>query len=167
MPKIRKPNDIWLLMLEAKERNVGSGLANLLMYLQYGGFALSSYDQVLFEESSVNRMQEELELFRTTSRHPSLERTNFIVLLNKWDQLEEKIRRSPFVFSFEGNEYKGDKNNPLEVVDWIRDTLQSIDEHHRLHFHVITATDTSQFDEVFGKCHEVMLREQLNRAGVL
>jgi len=153
-------------------------------------FALSSYDQVLFEESNVNRMQEEFTLFRETSKNPVFEKTNFIVLLNKYDQFQEKIERIPFNFSFDkgdkndgdssfdkGNkndedfsfekyQYKGNKTDGGEVIEWIKETLRSIDQHECLYFHVVTATNTEEFNTVFADCHEIILREHFKRAGV-
>ncbi|ETO21297.1 G protein alpha q isoform 2, partial [Reticulomyxa filosa] len=103
---------------------------------------------VLFEDSTMNRMQEEFSLFRSTIKHPTFEGMSLIVLLNKWDQLEEKISYSPFSFSFEDYQYKGDKSNPSDVVTYVQDTLQSIAKHNRLYFNVLTATSLF-YDQTF------------------
>jgi len=131
-------------------------------------FALSSYDQMLKEReaSDVNRMHEEFELFRSTNHRPELNKTNFIVFLNKNDQFEEKLKLIPFNFSFEEHKYEGDKHDGLEITTWIKDTMRAIDTHDYLYFHVITALDTAKFNVVFGDCHETILQERFKGAGV-
>ncbi|CAM9177305.1 unnamed protein product [Ectocarpus sp. 12 AP-2014] len=52
---------------------------------------LSGYHQVLFEDSSVNRMQESLELFTEVAGNPIFEKTPIFVFLNKKDLFEEMI----------------------------------------------------------------------------
>ncbi|CBN73927.1 GPA5, alpha subunit of a heterotrimeric G protein [Ectocarpus siliculosus] len=52
---------------------------------------LSGYHQVLFEDNSVNRMQESLELFTEVAGNPIFEKTPIFVFLNKKDLFEEMI----------------------------------------------------------------------------
>ena len=47
--------------------------------------------QVLFEDSSVNRMQESLALFTEVAGNPVFEKTPMFVFLNKKDLFEEMI----------------------------------------------------------------------------
>lgn len=47
--------------------------------------------QVLFEDNSVNRMQESLELFTEVAGNPIFEKTPIFVFLNKKDLFEEMI----------------------------------------------------------------------------
>jgi GTPase SAR1 family protein len=128
-------------------------------------FALSSYDQVLFEDTNTNRMMEEFTLFRDTSKHQAFEKTNFIVLLNKFDQFQDKVERIPFDFSFENYKYKGNPKDTTEIIEWIKDILRNLDVHQCLYFHVTTAIDTEKFSVVFADCHEIILREHFKRAG--
>ncbi|ETO26968.1 hypothetical protein RFI_10166 [Reticulomyxa filosa] len=88
---------------------------------------------------TANKMKEEMELFRSTGKHPVFEKIDFIVLLNKHDQFIEKIKEFPFDFSFENHSYTG-KQDPDEIIEWIKDVLHSIDKRSRLYFHVTTAT---------------------------
>lgn len=47
--------------------------------------------QVLFEDNSVNRMRESLELFTEVAGNPVFEKTPIFVFLNKKDLFEEMI----------------------------------------------------------------------------
>lgn len=57
--------------------------------------ALSSYDQLLTEESDVNRMVDAIELFNSIANNKLLEKISIILLLNKTDLFENKIKVSP------------------------------------------------------------------------
>eukprot|EP00124_Ichthyophonus_hoferi_P004317 Ihof_evm1s461 gene=Ihof_evmTU1s461 len=56
--------------------------------------AISSYDQSLREDSSMNRLQEALELFNTVWTNRYLQSVSIILLLNKIDLLKDKLGRS-------------------------------------------------------------------------
>lgn len=57
--------------------------------------AISEYDQMLFEDESVNRMTEALILFESICNSRWFVRTSIILFLNKTDIFKEKISRSP------------------------------------------------------------------------
>ncbi|CAM9888294.1 unnamed protein product [Scytosiphon promiscuus] len=82
---------------------------------------LSGYHQVLFEDSSVNRMQESLELFTEVAGNPIFEKTPIFVFLNKKDLFEEmivnKARRSPLKNCFP--EYDGPEGESMPALKYI------------------------------------------------
>lgn len=53
--------------------------------------ALSEYDQTLFEENSVNRMIEALDLFEQTCNENAFVHSAMILFLNKSDLYDEKV----------------------------------------------------------------------------
>ena len=55
---------------------------------------LYSFIQVLFEDSSQNRMQESLALFETILGYPWFQEASSILFLNKYDLFEEKVGKS-------------------------------------------------------------------------
>jgi guanine nucleotide-binding protein subunit alpha len=57
--------------------------------------ALSEYDQMLYEDESVNRMQEALTLFDSICNSRWFIKTSIILFLNKIDLFADKIRHSP------------------------------------------------------------------------
>eukprot|EP00842_Homolaphlyctis_polyrhiza_P003732 jgi/Hompol1/435/HPOL_001743-RA len=62
--------------------------------------SLADYDQVLVEDTSVNRMIDSLALFETIFNHKLLQGTGMILFLNKRDLLENKINDSPISMYF-------------------------------------------------------------------
>ncbi|KAF7310351.1 G-protein alpha subunit [Mycena chlorophos] len=59
--------------------------------------SLSEYDQMLYEDESVNRMQEALTLFDSICNSRWFVKTSIILFLNKIDLFAEKLPRSPLV----------------------------------------------------------------------
>ena len=57
--------------------------------------AISEYDQLLFEDESVNRMQEALTLFDSICNSRWFTKTSIILFLNKIDRFKEKLPVSP------------------------------------------------------------------------
>jgi guanine nucleotide-binding protein G(i) subunit alpha len=63
--------------------------------------AISEYDQKLYEDESVNRMQEALTLFDSICNSRWFVRTSIILFLNKIDLFAEKLPVSPLGDYFE------------------------------------------------------------------
>lgn len=57
--------------------------------------AISEYDQLLFEDETVNRMQEALTLFDSICNSRWFTKTSIILFLNKIDRFKEKLPISP------------------------------------------------------------------------
>jgi len=55
--------------------------------------ALSCYNQTLWEDQRINRMQESLALFKSILNMEGLERVHIILFLNKCDIFAEKIKK--------------------------------------------------------------------------
>jgi guanine nucleotide-binding protein G(i) subunit alpha len=62
--------------------------------------ALSEFDLMLYEDESVNRMQEALALFDSICNSRWFVRTSIILFLNKIDLFREKLTRSPIANFF-------------------------------------------------------------------
>lgn len=56
--------------------------------------SLASYDQIMAEDSGMNRMHDSMRLFETICNNPLLRSVAMILLLNKVDLFEAKIPRS-------------------------------------------------------------------------
>jgi guanine nucleotide-binding protein subunit alpha len=67
--------------------------------------ALSEYDQTLYEDSTVNRMQESLTLFDSICNSRWFVKTSIILFLNKIDLFAEKLQHSPLGYYFP--DYRG------------------------------------------------------------
>jgi guanine nucleotide-binding protein subunit alpha len=57
--------------------------------------ALSEYDQALYEDGSVNRLQEALDLFHSICQSQWFTRTAVQLVFNKTDLFREKLKHSP------------------------------------------------------------------------
>jgi guanine nucleotide-binding protein G(i) subunit alpha len=80
--------------------------------------ALREYDQCLFEDNSINRMTESLNLFEEMSLSKWFEEKPIFLLLSKRDVLEKKLSKSPLSTLFP--EYIGG-DSPELAMDFIRD----------------------------------------------
>lgn len=72
--------------------------------------AISEYDQLLFEDETVNRMQEALTLFDSICNSRWFIKTSIILFLNKIDRFKEKLPVSPmknYFPDYEGKLYAG------------------------------------------------------------
>ena len=67
--------------------------------------AISEYDQLLFEDETVNRMQEALTLFDSICNSRWFTKTSIILFLNKIDRFKEKLPVSPMKTSAGGALY--------------------------------------------------------------
>ena len=72
--------------------------------------AISEYDQLLFEDESVNRMQEALIIFDAICNSRWFIRTSIILFLNKIDRFKEKLPDSPMNKYFP--DYEGRVSDP-------------------------------------------------------
>lgn len=69
---------------------------------------ISSDDQKLYEDESVNRMQEAMTLFESVANSRWFTKTSIILFLNKIDLFREKLPHSPLHLTFP--DYRGGSN---------------------------------------------------------
>lgn len=130
--------------------------------------AISEYDQLLFEDETVNRMQEALTLFDSICNSRWFIKTSIILFLNKIDRFKEKLPVSPMQNYFP--DYEGehcpvassrDKNSdPTDLggpdyaaaCDYILNRFVSLNqaETKQIYTHFTCATDTTQIRFVMG-----------------
>lgn len=128
--------------------------------------AISEYDQLLFEDETVNRMQEALTLFDSICNSRWFIKTSIILFLNKIDRFKEKLPVSPMQNYFP--DYDG--THPLVVpesartnssqggadyaaaCDYILNRFVSLNqaETKQIYTHFTCATDTTQIRFVMG-----------------
>jgi guanine nucleotide-binding protein subunit alpha len=105
--------------------------------------AISEYDQLLFEDETVNRMQEALTLFDSICNSRWFIKTSIILFLNKIDRFKEKLPVSPmknYFPDYEGGEDYG------QACDYILNRFVSLNQHEtkQIYTHFTCATDTTQ-----------------------
>ncbi|TQS33135.1 hypothetical protein Golomagni_06529 [Golovinomyces magnicellulatus] len=105
--------------------------------------AISEYDQLLFEDETVNRMQEALTLFDSISNSRWFTKTSIILFLNKIDRFKEKLPVSPMKNYFP--DYEGG-DDYAAACDYILNRFVSLNQHEtkQIYTHFTCATDTTQ-----------------------
>lgn len=105
--------------------------------------AISEYDQLLFEDETVNRMQEALTLFDSICNSRWFVKTSIILFLNKIDRFKEKLPVSPMKNYFP--DYEGGVDYAA-ACDYILNRFVSLNqaEQKQIYTHFTCATDTTQ-----------------------
>ncbi len=121
--------------------------------------AISEYDQTLFEDEKVNRLQESLKVFENIINNKFFKKSTIILFMNKIDLFIDKLRLKSIKTCFP--EYDG--TNQLEdASDFIERQFLSRSEDYaikpgdakkRMIFPYFTcATDTNNVKKVFDAC---------------
>jgi guanine nucleotide-binding protein subunit alpha len=105
--------------------------------------AISEYDQLLFEDETVNRMQEALTLFDSICNSRWFIKTSIILFLNKIDRFKEKLPVSPMKNYFP--DYEGG-DDYAAACNYILNRFVSLNQHEtkQIYTHFTCATDTTQ-----------------------
>ncbi|OAL17721.1 hypothetical protein AYO22_11377 [Fonsecaea multimorphosa] len=122
--------------------------------------AISEYDQLLFEDETVNRMQEALTLFDSICNSRWFIKTSIILFLNKIDRFKEKLPVSPMQNYFP--DYEGGPDYAA-ACDYILNRFVSLNqaETKQIYTHFTCATDTTQIRFVMGAVNDIIIQENL------
>ncbi|KAF3915094.1 hypothetical protein ABW21_db0209356 [Orbilia brochopaga] len=128
--------------------------------------AISEYDQLLFEDETVNRMQEALTLFDSICNSRWFIKTSIILFLNKIDRFREKLPVSPmknYFPDFEGGDDYG------QACDYILNRFVSLNqsETKQIYTHFTCATDTTQIRFVMAAVNDIIIQENLRNCGLI
>ncbi|KZS98646.1 heterotrimeric G protein alpha subunit B [Sistotremastrum niveocremeum HHB9708] len=129
--------------------------------------SLSEYDQMLYEDESVNRMQEALTLFDSICNSRWFVKTSIILFLNKIDLFAEKLPNSPMGDYFPdytgGNDYDAACEYLLHRFVSLNQSAQS----KQIYAHYTCATDTQQIKFVLSAIQDILLQLHLRECGLL
>ncbi|KAI4138110.1 MAG: hypothetical protein L6R35_007166 [Caloplaca aegaea] len=128
--------------------------------------AISEYDQLLFEDETVNRMQEALTLFDSICNSRWFVNTSIILFLNKIDRFKEKLPDSPMKNYFP--DYEGGPDYAA-ACDYILNRFVSLNQHEtkQIYTHFTCATDTTQIRFVMAAVNDIIIQENLRGCGLL
>lgn len=129
--------------------------------------SLSEYDQMLYEDESVNRMQEALTLFDSICNSRWFVKTSIILFLNKIDLFAEKLPRSPLGDYFP--DYQHGDNYDL-ACDYLLHRFVSLNQSaatKQIYAHYTCATDTQQIRFVLNAIQDILLQLHLRECGLL
>jgi len=128
--------------------------------------AISEYDQLLFEDETVNRMQEALTLFDSICNSRWFVKTSIILFLNKIDRFKEKLPISPMKNYFP--DYEGGSDYAA-ACDYILNRFVSLNQHEtkQIYTHFTCATDTMQIRFVMAAVNDIIIQENLRMCGLI
>jgi len=128
---------------------------------------LSEYDQVLYEDASVNRMVETLVVFEDICNSAWFKETSIILFLNKRDLFEDKIKLVPLTVCPLFASYSGPQTYNAGVA-YIEQQFQNKNHNKqkRVYSHVTCATDTNNVGAVFHAVKDIIIRKALGDAGL-
>jgi guanine nucleotide-binding protein G(i) subunit alpha len=139
--------------------------------------AISEFDQTLFEDETTvrwikstnvmkNRMQESLTLFESICNSSWFDNTSIIIFLNKIDLFREKLKRVPLNKFFP--DYNGGDDYDA-ACDFILNKFTSLNgnPNKQIYAHFTCATDTSQMRFVMGAINDIIVRNNLKKAGLM
>jgi GTPase SAR1 family protein len=128
--------------------------------------SLSGYDQMLFEDETANRMHEALILFDDIVNSRYFYNSSMILLLNKSDLFEEKLKRVPLTVCFPN--YAGD-NSFDDACTFITDRFFELNrtKGSAIYAHITCATDAANSRLVFAAISDIVIRKSLREAGLI
>ncbi|CAO1612650.1 unnamed protein product [Jaminaea pallidilutea] len=132
--------------------------------------AASEYDQLLYEDQNVNRMQEALTLFDSICNSRWFIRTSIILFLNKIDLFKEKLRVSPLSDYFSDFQPPANPDNMYNAAcEYIVTRFISLNQSpsKTIYTHFTCATDTEQIKFVLSAVNDIIITVNLRDCGLL
>ncbi|KAF2626976.1 G protein alpha subunit [Macroventuria anomochaeta] len=128
--------------------------------------AISEYDQSLFEDETVDRMQEALTLFDSICNSQWFVETSIILVFTKTDILREKLPVSPLQTYF--SDYDGGPDFTA-ACEYIMNRFVSLSQHKKrqIYTQFTCATDTTQVHCVLAAVNDIIIRENLRSNGLI
>jgi len=132
---------------------------------------VSAFNQTLSEDRRVNRLWDSFLLWKSLCLHKLLKKATFVLLLNKYDILDAKLR-SGIQFRDFVTSYKDRPNNTKNVLEYLKGKFSGIykqdpDNTRYLHVHVTCATDPKSTSDVLAKLREAIYTNNFRKAVLL
>ncbi|SGZ51556.1 CIC11C00000005250 [Sungouiella intermedia] len=128
--------------------------------------AVLEYDQMLYEDGRVHRMNESFQLFEAICNSTWFQNTPFILFLNKVDLLEKKLPLSPIAQYFP--DYKLDPLDVNSVLDYFESRLLGLNRTQKpIYIHRTCATDTKSMSFVLTAVTDMIIQQSLKRSGII
>jgi len=148
--------------------------------------SLSEYDQVLYEDNTVNRMDEAVTLFADIANSRWFKNTAMILFLNKKDLFIDKIRKvdirndgsdgsQPRFLDYTAGIVTGPEGS--EEATRVQEAAKSYilnlfkskftETEKKMYHHFTCATDTGNVSTVFNACKEIILQDNLKGSGFM
>jgi len=127
---------------------------------------LSEYDLTLYEDESMNRMEETLTIFDEICNSAYFTKTSIILFLNKRDIFQEKIKTVPLNSCPCFKSYTG-PNTYDAGCQLIENSFHARNKNPNklIYAHVTCATDTNNMKMVLTAVNDIIIRGRLGAAG--
>ncbi|KAH9039585.1 G-alpha-domain-containing protein [Lactarius pseudohatsudake] len=140
---------------------------NMLLFIA----PVSAFNQTLTEDRTVNRLWDTFLLWKAVCKHHLLRKATFVVLLNKSDLLDAKIRAGVRFRQFVTS-YKDRPNRTENILEYLKEKFswiykQEADNARSLHIHVTCATDSNSTSIVLNRIREVISMDSFHKANLL
>eukprot|EP01083_Nonionella_stella_P074819 203068_1 len=133
--------------------------------------SLSCYDAVLPEDTEVNQMTDQIELFGNIINNRTLHQVAMILFLNKKDLFQKKycIDKIPLNKCEFFEDYTDHNCDYTRASKYICDVFQAVDrsQERKIFTHLTCATDTNNIDTVFKDVREIIMQQSLVASGLL
>jgi len=121
--------------------------------------SISSYDQVLFEDTGTRQIVEALTLYEDVVNSDWFRETALILFLNKKDLFAEKIKEVPlskYFPDFGGQSYD-------DHIEFMKGLFKSRNHNPKkdIYIHVTCATDRGQVQDVFNDVKDIIIKKVL------
>ncbi|CAB4256662.1 similar to Saccharomyces cerevisiae YHR005C GPA1 GTP-binding alpha subunit of the heterotrimeric G protein that couples to pheromone receptors [Maudiozyma barnettii] len=128
--------------------------------------AMSEYDQMLFEDERVNRMNESIMLFDALLNSKWFRDTPFILFLNKMDLFDEKVKRMPIRKYFP--DYQGRVGDSEAGVKYFEKIFLSLNKSNKpIYIRRTCATDTQSMKFVLSAVTDMIVQQNLKKSGII
>lgn len=123
----------------------------------------SSFDEVLFEDRTTNRLVESRSIFETIVNNKAFTKVPVILLFNKSDLLSKKVVHRKITDYFTTLPFMGDAHNLKDVKGFLVHMFDSVrqDRSHDLYYHFTTAVDTDNMTFVFNVIRDTILKDHI------
>ncbi|KAJ3188171.1 guanine nucleotide-binding protein subunit alpha [Gaertneriomyces sp. JEL0708] len=126
--------------------------------------SLASYDQMLVEDETVNRMLDALVLFESITNHPLLSSVALILFLNKSDLFAKKLQHSPVAKYFPDFEGPNDLKTASRYFKH-KFHAQNKNAEKKIYTHFTTGTDTGHMKVIMSAVGDIVTRLALEASG--
>ncbi|KAJ3059908.1 hypothetical protein HK102_009763, partial [Quaeritorhiza haematococci] len=131
--------------------------------------SLAAYDQMLVEDTTVNRMVDALQLFEKISSNPLLQVTSLILFLNKTDLFKKKIRRSPISKYFPDYDGDQEEDRVKAAGRYFKKKFHSLNSNpsRKIYTHFTTGTDTVHMKVIITAVRDIITRLALKTSKMI
>jgi len=129
--------------------------------------AISSYDQVLEEDDKVNRMVEDIKLYKEIADNQWFTETSIILFFNKKDLFEEKLKKGIHLNVCPSFQSYNGKLELEPTSQYIQDIFRELPANQKKPFypHVTVATDTKNIKHVFDAVRDIIFQKAMVNVG--